>query len=94
MNSGAPDGPEPTARRSEGAVLRFLRWLIEPPVGTQPRGVRVLRWLLRALAFLLYAMLAGETTEAGNAGVARKGTKPSDPAACEAGVRRVDRDRP
>ncbi len=59
MKLSAPDAPEPGAR-SEGAVIRFLRWLVEPPENSQPRELRVLRWLLRAVGFLLAAFVAGE----------------------------------
>ena len=74
MNLGSPDAPQPGAR-PEGAVLRFLRWLIEPPAGPQPAGSRILRWLLRAAAFVLYAMCVGEYDGHGNAGVGRNSRK-------------------
>ncbi len=62
MNVSASDAPQPGAR-SEGTVMRFLRWLIEPPVESQAREVLVLRWLLRAFVFLLFAFFATELSE-------------------------------
>ncbi len=53
MNLSAPCAPQPDAR-SEGAVVRFLAWLINPPVETQSRELRVLRWLLRATVLSLF----------------------------------------
>ncbi len=74
--------------------MRFLRWLIEPPVGSQPRKFPFLRWLLRAAAFLLYCLVVGEVAPgydgAGNAGVGAKGGKPGKPAAWSADDRCVD----
>ena len=87
MNVSAPDGPQPGAGRSEGAALRFLRWLVEPPVESQPAELRVLRWLLRAVVFLLYCFVVGEVTpgydgQAGGwGGVGRKNGKPGKPPA-------------
>ena len=59
MNISAPDAPQPGAP-SEGAVVRFLGWLIQPPDKSQPREMLVLRWLFRAVAFLLCAFVASE----------------------------------
>ncbi len=80
MNLRFPDAPQSGAR-SEGAALRFLRWLIERPVEPQPATSRILRWLLRAVAFSLYCMLVGEAGDAGNAGVGPKGGKSGKPPA-------------
>ena len=65
------------AARSENTMMRFLRWLIEPPAGPQPRGLLVLRWLLRAGAVVVYAMCVGTVDGTGNAGVGPKGKKPA-----------------
>lgn len=78
VNFGAPDGAQPVAQRSEGAALRFLRWLLEPPVGAQSTGLRVLRWVLRAVGWVLYAAFIGPDDGHGNAGVGRKGGKPGE----------------
>ena len=75
MNLSAPDESQPAAQRSEGAVLRFLRWLLEPPVGPQSTGMRYLRWLLRAVAWVLYAACIGPDDGPGGGGVGRKGGK-------------------
>jgi hypothetical protein len=74
MNISTPEVPQPGDRR-EGAVLRFLRWLIEPPVGPQPAQLRVLRWSLRAAAFVLYAAIAGPADGTGNGSAGRRGGK-------------------
>ncbi len=71
MNLRSPDAPQP-GTRPEGAALRFLRWLIEPPVGPQPGGLGVVRWLLRASVFVVYAMFVGPSDGTGNAGVGPK----------------------
>ena len=78
MNLPRPDKPQPGAR-PEGAVLRFLRWLIEPPpVEPQPANLRVIRWLLRAGAFLLYAAIDGSADGAGSGGGGSKGGELGD----------------
>jgi len=63
--------------------MRFLRWLIEPPVGSQLRELRVLRWLLRGAAFLLYCLVVGEVggfdNQTGGGGVGRKNARPGKP---------------
>ena len=59
MNISAPDAPHPDPR-CEYPVVRFLAWLINPPVETLPRELRVLRWLLRATVVCLFAFVAGE----------------------------------
>lgn len=75
MNLSAPDDSQPGAQRSEGAVLRFLRWLLEPPVGPQSTEMRVVRWLVRAVAWVLYAACVGPDDGHGNGsgGVGHKG---------------------
>lgn len=51
------DRSEPGTHPSEGTALRFLRWLIEPPAGPQTPAMRVLRWVLRAVGFVLRALI-------------------------------------
>ncbi len=86
MNLSASEAPQPGAR-SEGAAMRFLRWLAEPPVGPQPAGLLVLRWLLRATVFLLYCFVVSEVSPgydgfaSGCGGGERKAPKPAKPPA-------------
>ncbi|MBD5605078.1 MAG: hypothetical protein IAI48_08315 [Candidatus Eremiobacteraeota bacterium] len=47
--------------RPDGAALRFLRWVIEPPARPQPVGMRVLRTTLRAIGWVVRALIGDGT---------------------------------
>ncbi len=71
-------------------MVRLLAWLINPPDKLQTREMLVLRWLFRAVAFLLCAFVASEvdlsldTTSSGGSGMGggeRKNPIPGKPPA-------------
>ena len=78
MNRRSPDTSESGAA-SEGAVLRFLRWLLEPPVAPQSASLRVLRQVLRVVGWIVYAAVVGPDDGHGNGGVRPRGGKPGEP---------------
>jgi hypothetical protein len=64
--------------------MGFLRWLIEPPAGSQLRELRVMRWLLRGAAFLFFCLIVGDggfDHQTGGGSVGRKHAKPDKPPA-------------
>jgi hypothetical protein len=64
----------------------------QPGAGSEGAALRFLRWLLRAVGFVVYAVCVGLDDGPGNAGVGRGGGKPGEPPARDADDRCVDSD--